>query len=301
MGGHARSRTRPAGPASRPNAPRSSHRVRRGRVPPGCGISYRQAVHGKGVGSRRAGGPVPPRPSNSSRWSGRWSPSPSPVSGASGVGSASVATTVAAGSTARPCCAPVPPVVGRRNRRPRRRRPCRQRCPGSVASRAQAARTVADTVVTTMARPGKTAIHHELCNSCRPWATIRPQLTSGGWMPIPRKLSDELGQHHEAEVESGHGEQGGQHRGSDMAPDARPGAGAEGAGRVHEQATAQFRGLGPRGARIKTGIRATARTSTMPEALGENTYSTTTASSSEGKLRITSAIRRDTFSRQPPW
>jgi hypothetical protein len=42
-----------------------------------------------------------------------------------------------------------------------------------------------------MARPGKTAIHHALLSSWRPWATIRPQLTSGGWMPIPRKLSDD--------------------------------------------------------------------------------------------------------------
>lgn len=38
----------------------------------------------------------------------------------------------------------------------------------------------------------------------------------------------------------------------------------------------------------------------MFAALGENTYSTTTASSSDGKLRITSAIRSDTFSRHPP-
>jgi hypothetical protein len=38
---------------------------------------------------------------------------------------------------------------------------------------------------------------------------------------------------------------------------------------------------------------------TMFAALGENTYSTTTASSSEGKLMMTSAIRIATVSRQP--
>ncbi|CAM5614284.1 hypothetical protein STENM223S_07080 [Streptomyces tendae] len=38
----------------------------------------------------------------------------------------------------------------------------------------------------------------------------------------------------------------------------------------------------------------------MLAALGEKTYSTTTASRREGKLRITSATRSDPFSRQPP-
>ncbi len=55
-----------------------------------------------------------------------------------------------------------------------------------------------------------------------------------------------------------------------------------------------------RAVRRYTGTRATASTSTMLAALGENTYSTTTASSSDGKLRITSATRSDTLSRQPP-
>jgi hypothetical protein len=48
------------------------------------------------------------------------------------------------------------------------------------------------------------------------------------------------------------------------------------------------------------GIRANAMISTMFAALGANTYSTTTASSSDGKLRITSATRMATLSRQPP-
>ena len=39
----------------------------------------------------------------------------------------------------------------------------RQRWPGSVAIRAHAARIVADTVVTTMARPGKNDSHHAVC------------------------------------------------------------------------------------------------------------------------------------------
>ena len=39
----------------------------------------------------------------------------------------------------------------------------RHRCPGSVAMRAQAARMVADTVVMTMARPGKNDSHHAVC------------------------------------------------------------------------------------------------------------------------------------------
>ena len=39
----------------------------------------------------------------------------------------------------------------------------RHRWPGSVAMRAQAARMVADTVVMTMARPGKNDSHHAVC------------------------------------------------------------------------------------------------------------------------------------------
>ena len=46
-------------------------------------------------------------------------------------------------------------------------------------------------------------------------------------------------------------------------------------------------------------MRVIASTSTMFAALGENTYSTTTASSSDGKLMITSATRMATVSRQP--
>ena len=62
---------------------------------------------------------------------------------------------------------------------------------GSVAIRSQAARTLAAMVVTTIATPGKIESHHAVCRYCLPCETMRPQLTSGGWIPMPRKLRDD--------------------------------------------------------------------------------------------------------------
>ena len=45
--------------------------------------------------------------------------------------------------------------------------------------------------LTTMATPGKMDSHQAVCRYCRPCDTIRPQLTSGGWIPMPRKLSED--------------------------------------------------------------------------------------------------------------
>ena len=57
--------------------------------------------------------------------------------------------------------------------------------------RSQAASMFAAMAVITMATPGKMDSHQAVCRYWRPWDTSRPQLTSGGWMPMPRKHSED--------------------------------------------------------------------------------------------------------------
>src|SRR6185437_4853103 len=68
----------------------------------------------------------------------------------------------------------------------------RYNCPrGSSLTRSQRPNELKQSTAQTMMRPGRVVSHQANPRKVRPSASIKPQDTSGGWMPTPRNDSED--------------------------------------------------------------------------------------------------------------